>query len=245
MQRQIVILLCVVFLCVVDSRNTEIKRRSFLQVYRELAPVSLEVTTEEPTTTEGYPSSPDNEVPDVDIPEIDYENWPYAMMEFTSLIGRCITSRAVAQMMPNRPKNKFLTESCPLILQALESESKESVKDKIKEFGEENFGVLQCANLLAERENVESVLKMSSLSKKTRHFRPPELRAESSPKCEWSIEEMSNVLFEEAKDLYELCERTLADAIQSPEELQKGTKPEKRFFAYWSLASMLGMFLLG
>jgi hypothetical protein len=81
-----------------------------------------------------------------------------------------------------------------------------------------------------------NVLSVSNLQ-----FRIAELRAESSPKCEWSIEEMSNVLFEEAKDLYELCERTLADAIQSPEELQKGTKPEKRFFAYWSLASMLGM----
>jgi hypothetical protein len=43
------------------------------------------VTTEEPTPTESYPSSPDNEVPDVDIPEIDYENWPYAMMECKSV----------------------------------------------------------------------------------------------------------------------------------------------------------------
>jgi hypothetical protein len=47
---------------------------------------SLEVTTEEPTPTESYPSSPDNEVPDVDIPEIDYENWPYAMMECKLII---------------------------------------------------------------------------------------------------------------------------------------------------------------
>jgi hypothetical protein len=40
---------------------------------------------------------------------------------------------------------------------------------------------------------------------------------------------MSSVLFEEAKDLYELCERTLSDAIQSPEDLEKETKPGKRF----------------
>jgi hypothetical protein len=46
---------------------------------------SLELTTEEPTPTVSYPSSPD-EVPDVDIPEIDYENWPYAMMECESII---------------------------------------------------------------------------------------------------------------------------------------------------------------
>ncbi|XP_060574159.1 uncharacterized protein LOC132731878, partial [Ruditapes philippinarum] len=183
MQLQVFIPLCVVFLCVVDSRSTDFQRRRFLQEIRALRG-SLELTTEEPTPTVSYPSSSPDEVPDVDIPEIDYENWPYAMMEFTSLIGRCITSRAIAQMMPNKPRNKFLTESCPLILQELESESKESVKDEIEEFGEEHFGVLQCANLLAERENVESVLKMSSRPKKTRPFSPP------VTKSEWSIEEM-------------------------------------------------------
>jgi hypothetical protein len=55
------------------------------------------------------------------------------------------------------------------------------------------------------------------------------LGAEST-QSEWSIEEMSNVLFEEAKDLYELCEKTLSDAIQSPDALEKGTRPEKRIF---------------
>ncbi|XP_060578422.1 uncharacterized protein LOC132735483 isoform X2 [Ruditapes philippinarum] len=139
------------------------------------------------------------------------------------------TTTIAADSMDNTPRNKFLTESCPLILQELKSELKESVKDEIEEFGEEHFGVLQCVNLLAERENVESVLKMSSRPKKTRPFSPPGLGAESTPKSEWSIEEMSSVLFEEAKDLYELCERTLSDAIQSPEDLEKETKPGKRF----------------
>ncbi|XP_060582323.1 uncharacterized protein LOC132738752 [Ruditapes philippinarum] len=241
MQLQVFIPLCVVFLCVVDSRSTDFQRRRFLQEYKAFIG-SREVTTEEPIPTESYPSSPD-EVPDVDIPEIDYENWPYAMMEFTSLIGRCITSRAVAQMMPNRRRNKFLTEACPRILEAIKAESKESIKEEVQEFGEKNFGLLQCTNLLAERDNVKAVLKMKSRPEKSRPFSPPGLRSESTPDGEWSIEEMSNVVFEEARDLYELCERTLADTIQSPDDLHEGTKPEKRLFglvlASWTLGTIL------
>ncbi|XP_060602367.1 uncharacterized protein LOC132755504, partial [Ruditapes philippinarum] len=116
MQLQVFIPLCMVFLCVVDSRSTDFQRRRF-------PPGSREVTTEEPTPTETYPSSPD-EVPDVDIPEIDYENWPYAMMEcklqqklissffsnnqnikifFSSFwLVKCVTARLVTGRSPNK-----------------------------------------------------------------------------------------------------------------------------------------------
>jgi hypothetical protein len=73
------------------------------------------------------------------------------------------------------------------------------------------------------------------------------LRSESTPNAEWTIEEMSSIVLEEARDLYELCERTLADTIQSPDDLHAGTKPEKRLFglvlASWTLGTILVRFI--
>ncbi|XP_060599093.1 uncharacterized protein LOC132752743 isoform X1 [Ruditapes philippinarum] len=229
MQLQVFIPLCLVFLCVVDSRNADFQRRHF-------PPGSREVTTEEPIPTESYPSSPDNEVPDVDIPEIDYENWPYAMMEFSSLVGRCVTARLVKGRSPNKPQRQFLSFACPRIFEAARhyAESEEGEKDKIEEFAEKSFGLLQCANLYAEKENVEAVRKMmKSGPKRSRHFSLPGLRAESTVTGDWSVEEMSKVLFEESRELYDLCAKTFNDASISVDEqnmdMQRANTPAKRF----------------
>ncbi|XP_060574160.1 uncharacterized protein LOC132731879 [Ruditapes philippinarum] len=233
MQLQVFIPLCVVFLCVVDSRSTDFQQRRFPPGGHRSHGKSLEVTTEEPI--ESYPSSPDNEVPDVDIPEIDYENWPYAMMEFSSLVGRCVTARLVARTRPSKTEREFLTFACPRVFEAARhyAESDEHEKEKIEKYAEENFGLLQCTNLYAERENVEAVMKLMRSGPKKSRPNPPGLRAESTVAGEWSVEEMSKLLFEESKELYDLCARTFDDVSETVgehyPELQRETRPEKRF----------------
>jgi hypothetical protein len=59
------------------------------------------------------------------------------------------------------------------------------------------------------------------------------LRAESTVSGDWSVEEMSKVLFEESRELYDLCAKTFNDASISigdqNMDLERANTPEKRF----------------
>lgn len=177
-----------------------------------------------PETTSEYP---DNDYDsETDGREEDLEDWPYGMIEVTSVVGKCVIAKHMSQRMRSRkPKDGFMDRVCPRMFEAakLYTESDDVTREHMEDLAEENFGLLQCVNLLAIRDHVKAILS---------RFRPGKFK-DSKPGVSGELGttgpelgEMTKVLWEEAKELFDLCEETYADAFESVEEWEFGLEKE-------------------
>ncbi|XP_045172744.2 uncharacterized protein LOC123534523 [Mercenaria mercenaria] len=191
MQVRIFVLVCATLVCVAEGR---------LFAFRQM-------NTEPTPPSPAEPSTEEHEGPEMQVPTSmtsgprfpysDSEHWPYAMMEFSSLVGRCMTAKFMWRMMRNKPSEGILVEACPRVfdIAKLYAEADDETKEKAEEYTRKVYHLLQCVNLQAERENIHVLT----------NFRRPYKSPRSGNKPD-------NVFFEEADYLFEMCERVFDDA---------------------------------
>ncbi|XP_053374852.1 uncharacterized protein LOC123534450 [Mercenaria mercenaria] len=216
MQFRIFVLVCATLVCVAESRLFAFRQRTA----KPTLPMPAESSTEEnegpempfPTSMPSGPRFPDDS---------DSEHWPYAMMEFSSLVGRCMTAKFMQKMMRNKPSEGILAEACPHVfhIAKLYAKADDETREKAEEYTRKVYHLLQCVNLQAEREKLEALRNLRGPYKSPIKGNKPENKPGNKPGSgNKPGNKPDNVFFEEADYLFEMCERVFDDAEKSLED---------------------------